>query len=123
MGTKRDWIEDQIEIISKTLVGIIFGKEKLKKLTDKYEENFSENTVYDDILKARLKKLIEKGNILEAEKLLFDSIDENSRVNEIIIALDFYNDLSNLDEKFLHEHDFSKEKITAGIENIKKLVD
>lgn len=122
MGIKQDWFERQVEALGKALAGAIFGKEKLDELIEKYEEVATQETLNEDILERMLKKHIENGKLCDAENLLFDSLGEEATPQKIIVGLNFYNRLYELDEDYLKEHNFPKEEIKDGIDKLKKYV-
>lgn len=122
MGIKQDWFERQVEALGKALAGAIFGKEKLEELFEKYEAVLTQETLDEDILERILKKHIENGELCTAEDLLFDSLKEESTPQKVIVGLNFYNKLNEFDEKYLKDHNFSKEEIKEGIEELKKYV-
>ena len=122
MGIKQDWFERQVEALGKALAGAIFGKEKLDELFEKYEAVLTEETLDEDILERMLKNHIENGKLCEAENLLFDSLNEKATPQKIIVGLNFYNELSEFDEKYLKEHNFPKEELKDGIKELKNYV-
>lgn len=122
MGIKQDWFERQVEALGKALAGAIFGKEKLDELFEKYEAVETQETLNEDILERILKNHIENGKLCDAENLLFDSLNEEATPQKIIVGLNFYNKLNEFSEDYLNEHNFSKEEIKEGIEELKKYV-
>ena len=68
----------------------------------------------EGIVLSRIRTLTAERKINTAENLLFDSLDRNKPVYAAI-ALDFYANLSMLDEKELEAADFSVEEIGQGI--------
>ena len=122
MGIKQDWFERQVEALGKAIAGAIFGKEKLDELFEKYEEVATQETLNEDILERILKNHIENGKLCDAENLLFDSLNEEATPQKVIVGLNFYNKLNEFDGKYLKEHNFSKEEIKEGIEELKKYV-
>ena len=61
--------------------------------------------------------LVDSGNIDEAENRLLDDIDYNDN-DEVAAAVLFYQYLSEKDEAFLKEHDFSMEEVMDGLKMI-----
>ena len=61
--------------------------------------------------------LVDSGNIDEAENRLLDDIDYNDN-DEVAAAVLFYQYLSEKDEVFLKEHDFSMEEGMDGLKMI-----
>lgn len=123
MGFKQDWMERQIEALAETVAALIFGKEKIKSLASKIEDNITEFSMEDEILERLLEEYLKKGEICKAEDLLFDSIKENNTPRKIIAGLKFYNDLNGFSKEFLEEKNFSKDEIVEGLQELKKLAD
>lgn len=65
----------------------------------------------------RLSDLIGKGELNEAENLLYEFLDPENK-NYIELALDFYGTLNNLDDEFLEKNNFSREEIELGLKTI-----
>lgn len=122
MGIKQDWFERQVEALGKAFAGVIFGKEKLKDLFEAYEAVLTQETLDEDILERILKKHIENGEICRAEDALFESLKEKVTPQKIFVGLNFYNKLNEFDENYLGQHNFSKQEIKEGIEELKKYV-
>ena len=122
MGIKQDWFERQVEALGKAFAGVIFGKEKLLDLAEKYDAVLTQETLDEDILERMLKKYVENGKLCDAEDLLFESLKENVTPQKIIVCLNFYNQLNDLDENYLNQHNFSKDEIREGIEELKNYV-
>lgn len=121
MSFKQDWMERQIEAMGKTLVAVIFGKEKLKNLALESEERFSQNEMEEEILEHILEEYLKNGEICKAEDMLFESIKENKTPKKMIIGLKFYSQLDNLDQEFLKKNNFSKEEIIEGVKELSVL--
>ena len=62
----------------------------------------------------QLVKLIEQGRINEAEDLLFEGLNTESKTY-LKLVLDFYRRLNDLDDEFLEENNFSREEIKQGL--------
>lgn len=61
--------------------------------------------------------MIDEGRINEAENSLYDSI-ENLDKSGLEIALLFYSYLNDKSDEFLEEHDFNREEVKQGLEDI-----
>ena len=61
--------------------------------------------------------MIDEGRINEAENILYDSI-ENMDKSGLEIALLFYSYLNDKSGEFLEEHDFNREEVKLGLEDI-----
>lgn len=65
----------------------------------------------------RLLNRIDEGKINEAENELFDMTCDGSRTN-LEIALLFYTYLNEKEDDFLRAHDYSREEIRLGLEDL-----
>ena len=112
---KKDFVERVIEDIAKALAKTLLGKE-----TVIYELPSEVETMSDtDHLYQKLIKLLNQGDICQAEDLLYDNIcvEDNDWYE---MALSFYLQVNKKDELFLEEHNYSREEIKQGMEDITK---
>ena len=65
------------------------------------------------------KKMIDNGEINEAENLLLDEMDYTSR-EAVEEAIWFYGYVSEKGEAFLKEHDYSEEEVFDGLQMLAK---
>ncbi|MCI9052706.1 MAG: hypothetical protein HFI05_12445 [Lachnospiraceae bacterium] len=65
----------------------------------------------------RLLDMIHRGNINEAENLVYE-MTSNGDMSNLKIALLFYSCLNDKDDNFLMEHGFEREEIKFGIESL-----
>ena len=63
--------------------------------------------------------MIDLGKINEAENILLDSIDYTNN-NEVIEVALFYQYLSEKDNKFLENNNYTKEEVFSGFEQLLK---
>ena len=61
--------------------------------------------------------MIDEGRINEAENSLYDSIETLDK-SGLEIALLFYSYLNDKSDEFLEEHDFNREEVKQGLEDI-----
>lgn len=66
---------------------------------------------------AEFLEMIDRGEINKAENFLLESLDYSDK-NSIAAAAMFYQYLSEKEEKFLIEHDFSREEVLDGINRL-----
>lgn len=66
---------------------------------------------------ARLERLVDDGNINQAENELLEQTD-TANPQGLQLALLFYEYLNQKDTEFLKTHDFSREEISDGIKSI-----
>ncbi len=115
---ENDYILKQIELMTNFLAKLIFGKE-----SPEYKLSYNlDGTASDaDLLYLRLLEMINDGDINEAENILFDNIERETRAEYLEIAIDFYDRLARLDEDALDRADFSRAEVLEGLENVKRL--
>ena len=115
---ENDYILKQIEMSTKFLAKLIFGKE-----SPEYKLQYDEiaNAKPIDLLCLTLRRMIDEGEINEAENLLYENIEREARAEYLEIALDFYDRLSKLSADRLDECDFSRAEIFEGLENVKRI--
>lgn len=106
---EQDFLMRMIKDSVKFLGKILLGKDAVSFELAKEGEFTKVDELY-----VRLHTLITSGEINEAENLLWESLDKSSdRYKEL--ALDFYQELAELDSGYLEEHDFSKEEVQEGL--------
>ena len=115
---ENDYILKQIEMSTKFLAKLIFGKE-----SPEYKLQYDEiaNAKPIDLLCLTLRRMIDEGEINEAENLLYENIEREARAEYLEIAIDFYDRLSKLSADRLDECDFSRAEIFEGLENVKRI--
>lgn len=112
MEYTQDWLLRQIEAIGRCIAKLIF-----KKDTIEYEINDHDNYSQTDMLYKEIQLLIKQNKICEAENLIFKNLDE-SNIDYLKLAMDFYQDINKLDDEKLEECNFSREEIVEGLYDI-----
>ena len=115
---ENDYIMKQIELMTNFRAKVILGKESPEY---KLKYDLQGNASDEELLYLRLVKMIDDGEINEAENLLFENIEREPRAEYLEIAIDFYDRLGRLDNKALDDADFSRAEVLEGLENVKKL--
>ena len=111
---EQDYIMRMINNLVKFLSKIVFNKE-----IPVYETSQKKDYAQSDDLHKNLLSLLSDGKINEAEDMLFE--DFNPKDNkDLMVALDFYNRLNNMDDEYLKANDFSREEIEQGLRDIAK---
>ena len=111
MHIEQDYIMKMIHQLIEVLLGDIFkGKEKV------LEENINKSEEQAEEYK-KLKDLVNKYNINEAENLLFEKINLTN-IEDFKLALLFYQYVNEKDNKFLEKSNYSREEIEQGIKDI-----
>lgn len=107
----QDYIMRIIHEIVRLILKVLFNineKENLQQI----EENQEQAEKYD-----KLVLLVNKGNINEAENLLYDECDYNDK-SSLLIGIQFYNYLNEFDDAYLESHDFNRKEVREGLETL-----
>ena len=109
---EKDYIMRMIKEMVRVLFSLAFGKKyvsvELEK-GNKYE-------VSGKNLKNFL-NMIDLGQINEAENILLDSIDYTNK-NEVMAVALFYQYLSEKDNQFLENNNYTKEEVLSGFKQL-----
>ena len=109
---EKDYIMRMIKEMVRVLFSLAFGKEyvsvELEK-ENKYEVSGKNLKNFLD--------MIDLGKINEAENILLDSIDYTNN-NEVIEVALFYQYLSEKDNKFLENNNYTKEEVLSGFKQL-----
>lgn len=111
---KQDYIMNMINQLIRFLIKLIFGIGE----SDAVEYLLNEKSVkekYDSLV-----RMVDKGNINEAENYLYESMNVKN-IGDLKVGLMFYNYLNTLSDERLAEADFSREEIKEGLKTISKL--
>ena len=108
--------KDYIMRIIKEMVRVLFSLMLGKKYVAAEMERENGYEVSGRKL-ADLLEMIDRGEINKAENLLLESLDYSDK-NKIAAAAMFYQYLSEKEEEFLLEHDFSKEEVLDGMNRL-----
>lgn len=112
MFYEQDWLMKQIQMLVRFVAKVVFGKD-----TAEYKFLIEESLTGTDVLYRDIMELVAKGEICQAENLLFDNIDTGNK-EHLALALDFYNRLNSLDDEVLERCFFSRTEIKDGVRNI-----
>lgn len=109
---EKDYIMRMIKEMVKVLFSLAFGKKYVSVELEK--ENKYE--VSGKNLKIFL-NMIDLGQINEAENILLDSIDYTNK-NEVMAVALFYQYLSEKDNQFLENNNYTKEEVLSGFKQL-----
>ena len=109
---EKDYIMRMIKEMVRVLFSLAFGKNYVSVELEK--ENKYE--VSGKNLKIFL-NMIDLGQINEAENILLDSIDYTNK-NEVMAVALFYQYLSEKDNKFLENNNYTKEEVLSGFKQL-----
>lgn len=112
---QQDYIMRTIKNLIKFLSKIVYGKDTIV-----YELSENEEYAQNDNLHKRLMTLLSEGKINKAENILFENFNPKDSRN-MMVVIDFYQRLSNLDNEFLQVNNFSREEIEEGLRDIAKI--
>lgn len=124
MSIKQDWLERQIEAIGQGFATLLFGKNRVKKVFERFEEEHQEvknQKMNEMLLDVLINQYLNEGEFSKAEKTLFSFIEKEQTPHMLMTALAFYNQLYGLDDDKLKSSGFSKEKIAQKIEKLKQI--
>ena len=109
---EKDYIMRMIKEMVRVLFALMFGKKYVSVELEK--ENKYE--VSGKNLKIFL-NMIDLGQINEAENILLDSIDYTNK-NEVMAVALFYQYLSEKDNQFLENNNYTKEEVLSGFKQL-----
>ena len=109
---EKDYIMRMIKEMVRVLFSLAFGKKYVSLELEK--ENKYE--ISGKNLKIFL-NMIDLGQINEAENILLDSIDYTNK-NEVMAVALFYQYLSEKDNQFLENNNYTKEEVLSGFKQL-----
>ena len=109
---EKDYIMRMIKEMVRVLFSLVFGKKyvsvELEK-ENKYEVSAKKLKSFLD--------MIDLGQINEAENILLDNIDYTNK-EEVMAAALFYQYLSEKDNEFLENNNYTKEEVLSGFKQL-----
>lgn len=119
-GTKKmiyqkDYILREIESLIHVITDVFLGEETTQYLPTGKTEDAEVDNLY-----LQIQKLLETKKINEAENLLFDKITISHR-GYLKIAVNFYQQINQLNDEELAKQNFSREEIEQGIKEVMNL--
>lgn len=111
---EQDYIMRQIREMIAVIMKLIFGKEiESAEAIEQYRaEGKGEIELFC--------RMIDRGEIAEAERLLYDSITMKTEA-ELLKGYAFYQYLMQKDDVFLETHGFPRDRVIAGIRQLAAL--
>ena len=110
MFEEKDYYMRIVHELVRMLIRLVFNKD-----IDRDEEEAVPLEVLEKYKK--LISMIDDGQINEAENLLLDGLEADSRAY-FELALMFYEKLNGKTDEFLEEHEYSREEVTDGIKYV-----
>lgn len=109
---EKDYIMRLIKEMVRVLFSLMFGKKYVSvelEAAKKYEVS---GRKLDELL-----ELADAGQINEAENFLLCGLDYTNQ-EEVALAALFYQHLSEMEEEFLAQHQYSKEEVLEGMKEL-----
>lgn len=113
MSYHQDWLMRQIEAVSAMLGYILTGKKSSVFTVEEVQPTHSG----DNELYLQLQALVRKGQICQAEDLLYEAM-ETPDSTVLDAAKRFYDDLNRLSDETLRDANFSREEIHEGLQEV-----
>ena len=111
---EKDYIMRVIKEMVRVLFSLLFGK----KYASVEQENENKYEVSGKKLN-ELKAMVDQGKMNEAENILLGGIDYANK-NEVAAAALFYQYLSEQEDDFLKQHNYSREEVLDGMKQLLK---
>lgn len=109
---EKDYIMRMIKEMVQVLASVILGKKYVAvELEQENKFSVSGRALGD------FREMIDRGEINEAENILLEEIHYENK-EEVLAAALFYQYIGEKEEKFLLEHQYSKEEALSGMENL-----
>ena len=108
---EQDYIMRLIKEMVRSILKLLFNIDTESPSSELLEDAEEKQTLES------LLDMIDEGRINEAENSLYDSI-ENWDKSGLEIALLFYSYLNDKSDEFLEEHDFNRDEVKQGLEDI-----
>ncbi len=111
---EKDYMMRMIKEMIRALLGVFTGTHfQNVELPPENKCTVAGNNIHD------FTDMIDQGKINEAENLLLEGIDYNDR-QQVEEAVYFYKYLSEKEERFLKENDYSMEEVVDGLRTLIK---
>lgn len=108
---EQDYIMRLVKEMVRAILKLIFNIDT-ESPTEELLEELEEKETLD-----RLLRLVDSGNIDQAENELYELLAEENRTN-LKIALLFYSYLNEKADVFLEEYNFSREEVEEGLRTV-----
>ena len=109
---EKDYVMRMIREVSRVLFSIIFGKQYTQVETEIENKYQTAGTPQN-----ALRDLVDRGEIDKAENMLLEDIDYSDR-EDVAAAVVFYQYLGEKPDEFLEQHDFSRQEVLDGLNDL-----
>lgn len=112
---EKDYIMRMIKEMVRVLFSLMLGKQYTQvEMPRENKYSVSGQSLGD------LKEMVDRGQINEAENMLLENLNYEER-EEVAAAILFYEYVSQKEEHFLEEHDYSLEEVYDGLMRLAEL--
>ena len=109
---EKDYIMRLIKEMVRVLFSLAFGKKFVSVELERENKYEVAGNPLEDLM-----RMVDLGQINEAENLLLEDLDYN-RKEEVMAAALFYQYVSEKDTEFLEKHDYSDEEVIFGLRQL-----
>ena len=109
---EKDYIMRMIKEMVRVLFSLVLGKKYVSVELEKENKYEVSGKNLENFL-----NMIDLGQINEAENILLDSIDYTNK-NEVMAVALFYQYLSEKDNQFLEDNNYTKEEVLSGFKQL-----
>ena len=109
---EKDYIMRMIKEMVRVLFSFAFGKKFVSVELERENKYEVAGNPLEDLM-----RMVDLGQINEAENLLLEDLDYN-RKEEVMAAALFYQYVSEKDTEFLEKHDYSDEEVIFGLRQL-----
>ena len=109
---EKDYIMRMIKEMVRVLFSLVLGKKYVSVELEKENKYEVSGKNLENFL-----NMIDLGQINEAENILLDSIDYTNK-NEVMAVALFYQYLSEKDNQFLENNNYTKEEVLSGFKQL-----
>ena len=109
---EKDYIMRMIKEMVRVLFSLAFGKKFVSVELERENKYEVAGNPLEDLM-----RMVDLGQINEAENLLLEDLDYN-RKEEVMAAALFYQYVSEKDTEFLEKHDYSDEEVIYGLRQL-----
>ena len=109
---EKDYIMRMIKEMVRVLFSLAFGKKFVSVELERENKYEVAGNPLEDLM-----RMVDLGEINEAENLLLEDLDYN-RKEEVMAAALFYQYVSEKDTEFLEKHDYSDEEVIFGLRQL-----
>lgn len=109
---EQDYIIRIIKEMVRAVLKLLLNIDTENPTAELLEEDEEEQNIFNNLL-----DMVDEGQIDRAENIVYEMTLHGDKTN-LKVALLFYSYLNDQEDKFLQEHNFSREEISTGISDL-----